>query len=874
MGLFKGIKKGLSSVLGAVGDIFGFILDPLLPDLPKTPKSIEARGKTNNVDLRFNDTDLGDVKSVVYGKCRVWPNYVSAPWRAYISHDEVMYAYLHITVGYADILDIRIGDTPITTFPGIEVEVLQPGEDMTLFYPNVYTNPEVEGLELMGGAITDIDGSPATLPNGKIVAKFYESGTTTIDVGTFTFTSDTPGAFEDFREGDLIYVYDAGGNSGQYTITGISNEDQTIQTFPAPSSSTTQSAIGFFTQRRFVGPYPMNPPGTAISHAAVDIVFAALQDEDKPDSIRTVEFLFQYRPIDDAGNVLDPTWTDVTFSFSDKIAKARRYTYEFDIGSPAGRFEGRLWRETYEQNDSEDPSSAAQWVRLKGYIDAMDVDDPTGDAFCTRVAVKVTSSGELTGQSSRQVNLLVQRLLRVYESGGWSAPVVSRNPVWAAADWLTSQSNGTVGDADLDTDAFITLANFCDTNEDTFDAEFDKEVAYWEGAQTILRICRARPVYAPYERYITVYRDEPADPVWMYCDGFNIDFGDDSIAMPDADTVTGVQVTFTDPLLWIVREGPLIGSDDDIRKVPFMGCTTWQKAWEEGQYEYRDLYYRTQTVSGETEMDGLLPVNSNRVLLSSNLKGWGQSGEVTFRDNLTITVDPPPVWTSGLQHYVYLQDGDGIPVGPIDVTQGAGPEELVLDSDPGITMRLGASWRTLYAFGHDGDEAEGIAPNAPRIAILQERKSKGQRTASLNFLFDNAFVHADPGPAPDDPYALGGEIPDLTITGLVAEQQIFGAILDETGPSIDDETDDPLLDEAFSSTSVVAAVSWDPVVGVTLYQVYARYTGDPFVLVYSGLETSTQISAPTNGTLHIRVRAYSGPYVGADGITSVVIDAN
>lgn len=841
-----------------------------LIDIPKPPSSIEIHGKQYNADLRINEAALGDVKTVAYGRYRDWPRYRAVPYRMFVAHCDQFNAYLHLTVGEVDVLSINIGETPITTFPGIETETLDPGEEMTLILPNVYTNPDATGLELIGGLLTE------TEPDGHVTVKVKETGTTTISVAGSSFSSDTDALFEDFLVGDVMYTYNAGANNGEYTVTAVLDDFGTIKVFPPPSTDTTQTDIGFFVRRRWVGGYWACPSGSQIEEGSIDIDFNALWDNDGTDYFKNVDFELQYIEGDDAGNTTG-SWASVTsvdvvgsvggaFTLSDNVRRPRRFTVGYTLPS-AMRPQLRLSRASPENTDDE--VSAATWVGLKGYIIPLAADDPAVDEDSTDMAISVRASGLLSAATSRAINYYGYRKIPVWDGSVWTDPEQSRNPVWAFADWVTDQSNAAITTDDLDVGELAALASFAEFNNDTFDGVFDSQVGLWEGAKTLLRVVRAKPIKDPLTGLYTVYRDEPATPVQLFCDGFNSRCGTDTIALPDADTVTGIQIKFTDPLLWQQRQGPLVGTDVDVREVEFMGCTTWAKAWEEAQYEYRDLYYRTQRVTLETEMEGLIPRHGKRVVVCSAAKGWGHSSEVIEGAGTTIRVWPAPVWTPGMDHYVYVQDVDGSPIGPINVTQGTDESYLILDTDPGITYRTGKSWKTLVAFGHDGDT--DTDPDAPRIAIVMERKANGFRQASLDLLFDNPFVHADPGDPPDDPYALSGSIPDLTITGLTGDPVYSGVILEETGDPLLEETGDPFIEED-GVAGYAINLDWDDVSGATYYSLrWKKVSTTVWHAGYTGIASEATIAVPSTGEYNIHVKAYSGSYVGVEAKIFVTV---
>jgi hypothetical protein len=869
MGLLKKIGKAIGSVVSAVLKPIGSLLNALLPKV-KIPKSLEQSSSTYDANARINQSKLGDIKPVVYGQAWVWPPLCSASYKYFSGHDQFLAVYAHVTVGYCAIPIIRLGDTSLTRFPGYQFEILPPGEDMELILPNVYTCPEVEGIELLGGIDTADD-------DGKTTVHVRDSGTTVFTATSIaggTITGSYEGFWNDFQILDLITANDAGANDGQFTITGISDDGRTADVYPAPATGS-ESQPEFFVAQRWAGPYPACPPGDRVDTIAIDVVYAALRDEDNgPTFNRSATIKVQYREIDDVGTPTGlGTWTEDEVTFTDNVNRVRRYTAEFSLGSAnEARVEVRIWRETYEQNDSGDPSSAAQWVGLKGYIVAKPGDTPFSDPDSTRLAVLIRSSGTLSSQSENALNCLVQRQLPVYESGGWSDPVFTRNPAWAAVDWLTNHSQGAIALAALDVDSFVQSAATADVNEDTFDAVFDREVGLKEGADSILRVARSKLIFDPFTRLYKVYRDEPSSSVQLFCDGFNCTTGTDSIALPDADTVTGVYVTFMNPLLWTEREGPTVGTTDDPRKVRGFGFTSWDAAWREASFQYRDIYYRKHTVSISTEMEGLLPIHGNRVLLASAEKGWGHSGEVVEQDGTTITVWPAPVWTTGMDHYVYLQDDDGVPQGPFTCSQGVTADTIELDSDPGLTLRTGAGLRSLFAFGHDGDSGENA--DAPRVAIVMERTSGNSRTASLQLLFDHAYVHEDPGPAPEDPYDSDSTIPDLDVENFVLEQVITGdVLLDPDGEPLVGPDGEFLIAPGGEDGGVIVNATWSAVPGATVYKLRWHYIPGAWHYVTT-TATSATWAAPTNGEIRARVFAQSTTFIGNEALASVTIDAN
>lgn len=874
LGIGKKLKKFISNPLDPEQAIFGkkwskyihvalgqfglLAYEALLPKVPKPPNSIEARGKAYNPDLRQNQAALGEPKARAYGLNIIYPEYCSAPYREFRANNMVLAVYMMCSVGYGEVKQVNIGGTAANNYPGVQFEVLPPGVDMSLVRGNVSTCGEVDQLEMYGQ--TD-----STDPDDVVtVAAYSDDGDGTIVFTTNTVTVPIEGTFDDFLPGDRIGIYDASDNDGSWTILSIGNDGKTLTVdivADEPFVPDFQESAGFILHRRYVGNFWACRPGERVQTGAIDLDFRALASSGG-DPSQTVGFELQHREGDDAGNILSDWTTTKTFTLTGRTARPNRFTVEWDVGSSM-RPQFRLLRTTEEITGSGN-FSACEWVGLKGYVIPLSVDAPFSDAECTRIAMLVAGSGMLSAQSSQSVNLLYQTWLPTYVDGDWTDPVATRSPAWACIDWLTNESDGLITYDQIDIPAFVALDEQCTVNGDTFDFVFDRTVGWWEGAQTILRVCRAAPLWDDAIGKFTVYRDEVKAPVGIFTD-VNAIFGDDSINIPNINTNTGVQISYIDPLTGVERDGPIVGSGTDPRKARFPGATTWANAFREAQYEYRDILYRNHSCSMQCEMDALLLRYGDRVLVASSPKRWGQSGTVQAVSGLTLTVEPAPFWKPATDHFVYMQGPDGVPTAALPVTRGASDAELVLDGAPGVALRTGTGYRTIFGFGYAGNE--------PRVMIVQGRPSESQFGCQVALENDDPYVHADPGPPPTDPYSLTGTIPDLSITGLAGEQDIQGVILDETGDPVEDEDGNPLEDES-SPFGVFIVATWDSNPDAAYYQVKWRFVGDlAWTLAYVGIAVTARFGIPSNGTVEVQVQAFGSSYIGAPATINVVVDA-
>jgi len=129
----------LEGVIGfAVTAIGNFLVNALFP--VKTPKldSPKQGDQVNSISSARNQSDPWGAVPVILGRHRVAPKYAAAPWTEIIGNDQ--YLRLLFCVGFGPLLleDLRIGQTPIAAFEGVELEILQGyGSDPApTLYPN------------------------------------------------------------------------------------------------------------------------------------------------------------------------------------------------------------------------------------------------------------------------------------------------------------------------------------------------------------------------------------------------------------------------------------------------------------------------------------------------------------------------------------------------------------------------------------------------------------------------------------------------------------------------------------------------------------------------------------------------------------------
>ena len=124
--------------------------------------SPKSGGKTNSTDALYSFGLQGNAARpmqpipVLNGRLKFAPDYATPTYSEYAGDAMTDYALYALTCGRMRVEQVLIGDTPIwhyetgysPDYPGIELQVVEPGEQVTLYPVNVVTADELSGAEL------------------------------------------------------------------------------------------------------------------------------------------------------------------------------------------------------------------------------------------------------------------------------------------------------------------------------------------------------------------------------------------------------------------------------------------------------------------------------------------------------------------------------------------------------------------------------------------------------------------------------------------------------------------------------------------------------------------------------------------------------
>ena len=182
--LFAGtaFEIGWGTVLGGVVSLAGSaLINAVIPSpRPSVPSmsfssvgSPPAPSPTYSLSAQGNEARLGQPIPVLYGRHLIYPDLASHPYQEFLGNEQYMFQLHVIGQGEYDLEQVRIEDTPISSFEEVETEIIVPGGSVTLFETDVVTAPEVAGQELLsiadgGDWIGPFTANPAATQAGNI----------------------------------------------------------------------------------------------------------------------------------------------------------------------------------------------------------------------------------------------------------------------------------------------------------------------------------------------------------------------------------------------------------------------------------------------------------------------------------------------------------------------------------------------------------------------------------------------------------------------------------------------------------------------------------------------------------------------------------
>lgn len=148
-GAFAGAAAATAVSIGGSMLVNAVIPSPSSSLTSSYSASSAQTSSTYSLNAQGNQAKLGGVIPVLYGRHIIYPDFAAKPYTEYKNNEQYLHQLHILTQGFCEVEQIRIDDTPISSFAEVEYQVVNPNEKVTLFNPNVVVALEVSGMELV-----------------------------------------------------------------------------------------------------------------------------------------------------------------------------------------------------------------------------------------------------------------------------------------------------------------------------------------------------------------------------------------------------------------------------------------------------------------------------------------------------------------------------------------------------------------------------------------------------------------------------------------------------------------------------------------------------------------------------------------------------
>jgi hypothetical protein len=566
---------------------------------------------------------------LVFGRHRIVPDLGASPYNQQMGDDQYLNQVFHFGLQGISIAlsDFKIGDTPVSDFQGVQLQVSAPDGKLSMFPGNVDT--------IQGFTISQADGwqsrtTPANVTN------------IWIEFASRLFRVNDDGSMAT-RSVDVRVQYRPVGSS-TWTEYG---------TIDAVFATHYWSAV-IFPEKTQIEFGSVNPG----DHVEGELF--TIPDPNQPGLVRTGQWQWTPHPYQLGqpwqGMAPDPLITPGAPGSRFFGSRQEPIRAAISWGVPAGQYEVRVMKVTPDISDSRESNETAV-----SQILAFQTDSGDYSGQC-RVALRIKATGQLNGVVD-EFSAIASAWCSVWTGSAWDFLPTS-NPAWwflyFARGGFNSAGNrifgGGLSDSQIDIEGIKAWAAWCDQKQLTFDYVLDRKMSAAAVLQIIARAGRATMSYQTGK--LGVVWDAEALPLTAMFGPFNIKAGSFKVAYLNEGTVDEVVVNFIDKDAgWTMGEVrvkvPGATSTNNPLQLDLDGCTNSNMAGREANLIAASQVFRRRKITWETDVEGLVCTRGDVVSFSHDLTVWGYSGRLAPGSHGGAT--PTLVLTQGV-----ATDGDGI----------------------------------------------------------------------------------------------------------------------------------------------------------------------------------------------------------------------
>lgn len=849
-GLYSGFGlTGTSLALASAAIMIGgsLLINALLPPPKPTAAQLGTGAKyesspTYAISGGRNRARMWEPMSVIFGKHKVVADYGAKYWTEYVGDDQYLNQVFHfgLQAGGVELSEFKIGDTPITNYQGVQIQVSGPDGKLSMFPGNVDT---LQGFVVNNSdgwiqRTTPVDTTSISVEFAASLFAINDDGSMSGRTAEFRVQQRAVGATDWIDVGWKDAVY-----ATHYWSFRVNGQQLKYDASLSPSAHYEGQVDTAYETVEYSDLFKL----VSFSESYTRLVYGTWHWVPHPNALG--QPWLRRAP--------DPFISGVVPSVSMYGARqeATRKTLSWNV--PAGQYEVRVIKLTGDIKSSRESNESAISQILCYQTDTADY---TGQV---RVAVRIKATGQLNGAVD-ELSAIAKASCIVFDGTDWNV-AHTRNPAWWFLHFAygrLTESGGRVYGGGLDGDqvdleSIKAWALWCESKDLTFDYVLDRKSSVAEVLQMIARAGRASPTWQTGK--LGVVWDMADLPVTAMFGPFNIKAGSFKVDYISEGNVDEVVLNF-------VNEDKNYEMDEVRVAVPgattstnpiqldLDGCTRASMAGRDANLIAASQVWHRRRTSWETDIEGWIAGRGDVVQISHDLMVWGYSGRLLSRDGNTITLSQHvPSGGSG----TLLLRGPENQMKTVSVTSAAGDVDvLMITSD-------------MTGFPLPGDAGYEDIPEVDWAWFFDPLETPGRRfkITDVDPTEDGvrfSAVDDDPGyyASENDPYAYvpprDGSYLAGVVFGIQATESIVNVAADISNVSFSwalsrampvqvavsiNGIARPVVDT--SDRSIVVQAQTGDVLTVTVTPKSERGAGTPSTLTYTVLGLTAPLPAVT-----------------------------
>jgi hypothetical protein len=389
----------------------------------------------------------------------------------------------------------------------------------------------------------------------------------------------------------------------------------------------------------------------------------------------TVRWRIEYREVGTSTWIVEEENFVISSSKKETIREGFRWRVD------RGQYEVRLTRKSTSFGASTNTVADFAWNALRSIrsVQPFDVDG----TVC--MAMRIKSTDQLNGRID-DLSVLATSVLDAYDGSSWS-PKTTNNPAWVYADIWTGEANRRpLEQSDLDADALLEWANYCDAEGFEYNGVFDSAGTTFERATEVAGTGLANWNFSA-DAKIGVVRDIVQSIPKMIISprnsfGFNYELA--AVEVPDALRVRFVdELTFENTERLVFDDGFDESNAEKFETLEAKGVTDPDQAWKFGRYHIAQQRLRPERYNFKQDVQHLRYTRGDMLTIQYDtiLVGIAAGRIKEAVSNREIVLDEIVV-DDGEEYGVKIQHSDGS-ISVVGCRLGEGPlnQTVLLNSD-------------------------------------------------------------------------------------------------------------------------------------------------------------------------------------------------